>query len=213
MPNGVELSRFNPAAVSDSRSEWRIPFDATVLGYLGRFAPIKRIDLLLAALLRIDESDRPDYVLLAGDGPTMPDVKALVASDPWLEQRCRILGTINATPEFLATIDYLVLPSDSEGLPNVVLEAMAMGKPVVATRVSDIPTVIADSGILADPSDVVSMSNAILSMQQLGVQGRQSLGDRARLRVEEEYAMEVAADRFWRAHLELVRSELFGKSG
>ncbi|MFA5552762.1 MAG: glycosyltransferase, partial [Trueperaceae bacterium] len=72
MPNGVDLKLFDPEAAVSSRSTWELPSDATILGYLGRFAPQKRVDLLLQALLKLPPQERPDYVILGGDGPTMP---------------------------------------------------------------------------------------------------------------------------------------------
>jgi len=204
MPNGVDLAVFDPNTASSNRGSLGISEEAVVLGYLGRFAPFKRVDLLLEALSRLDPQDRPDFVLLAGDGPTMPTVHAMVMEDPWFKDHCKFLGTIDDTPSFLATIDYLVLPSESEGLPNVVLEAMAMRKPVVSTRVSDVPILIGDTGFIAEPSNASSLADAILAMQNLGPTGRQEFGDKARERIECHYSIEVASKRFWDAHTELI---------
>jgi len=204
MPNGVDLGVFDPSTVLGNRETLGVPRDAVVLGYLGRFASMKRLDILMSSLQLLDLADRPNRVILAGDGPTMASVKEIVNGDPWLKENCVFLGTIDSTPEFLATIDYLVLPSESEGLPNVILEAMAMRKPVVATRVSDIPIMMGDTGFIAEPSDAHSLANAILSMQELGPRGRADLGHKARGRIESEYSMEVAASRFWAAHLDLI---------
>ncbi|MFA5552216.1 MAG: glycosyltransferase, partial [Trueperaceae bacterium] len=115
-------------------------------------------------------------------------------------------GTINDTPNFLAGVDYLVLPTESEGLPNVVLEAMAMGVPVVSTDVSDIPTLVGNTGFIARPSDVDSIAESILAMQRLDVQGRRQLSIAARERIVAHYSLEAAAERFWNAHLELLES-------
>lgn len=204
VPNGVDLSVFDPDTAVGSRPDLGISDDAVVLGYLGRFAPFKRVDLLIEAISALDEKDRPDYVVLAGDGPTMPLVRSLVDADPWLREHCKFLGTINDTPSFLSTIDYLVLPSESEGLPNVVLEAMAMRRPVVSTNVSDIPVLVGDTGFIVEPSNRAALSEAILQMQALGKNGRIGLGNLARARIEREYSIEVAAERFWNAHLELL---------
>lgn len=204
MPNGVDLEVFDPVRVEGLRTEFGIPDGAVVLGYLGRFAPFKRVDLLLEALARLDEADRPDYVLLAGDGPTMPQARAIVEGDEWLKSATRFLGTIDDTPRYLATLDYLVLPSESEGLPNVVLEAMAMGKPVISTAVSDVPRLVGEAGFIVKPSDLHELQGAIRSMQSLTAAEREQLGQLARTRIEKEYSIEVAAKRFWDAHLGLV---------
>jgi len=211
IPNGVDLEAFDPSKVLSNRGALGVPKDAVVLGYLGRFASVKRLDILMSSLQLLDLADRPDRVILAGDGPTMSSVREAVLRDPWLEENCVFLGTIDSTPEFLATIDYLVLPSESEGLPNVVLEAMAMQKPVVSTRVSDVPIILGDTGFIAEPSNADSLANAILSMQKLGPRGRADLGRKGRVRVESEYSMEVAANRFWAAHLDLIEDYLRGR--
>jgi len=204
MPNGVDLSVFDPGSARDLRSDWGLAEDATVAGYLGRIAPLKRVDVLLRAVQSLPEESRPDAIVLAGDGSSMPEIRELVAADPWLERHCRFLGSIDDTPAYLASIDYLVLPSESEGLPNVVLEAMAMARPVIATTVSDVPVLIADTGLLVPPSDVASLSDAIADMQRRGHAERRELGRRARRRIEEEYDIVKSAERFWDAHLELL---------
>ena len=204
MPNGVDLSVFDPGSARDLRREWGVSEDATVAGYLGRIAPLKRVDLLLRAVQRLPEASRPDVIVLAGDGPSLPQIHELVSGDPWLERHTRFLGSIDDTPGFLASIDYLVLPSESEGLPNVVLEAMAMNRPVIATTVSDVPILVADTGLLVPPSDVAALAEAIADMQQRGHDLRRELGRRARQRIEDEYDIVQSAERFWDAHLELL---------
>ena len=204
MPNGVDLSVFDPDAVPPTRTQWGVADGDTVLGFLGRFALQKRVDLLLDALAKLPEDVRPDYVVLAGEGPTMGDARATVEADPWLRERCRFLGRIHDTPAFLANLDYLVLPSDSEGLPNVVLEAMAMAKPVIATAVSDVPDLIGDTGFVVEPGNALALADAIRRMQGLTDDERRDLGSRARQRVEQEYDIVVRAAHFWDAHLSLL---------
>lgn len=204
MPNGVDLSVFDPGSARDLRSDWGLAQDATVAGYLGRIAPLKRVDLLLRAVQNLPEESRPDAIVLAGEGSSMPEIRELVADDPWLERHCRFLGSIDDTAGFLASIDYLVLPSESEGLPNVVLEAMAMARPVIATTVSDVPVLVADTGLLVPPSDMGALAEAIADMQLRGHDARRELGRRARQRIEDEYDIVKSAERFWDAHLELL---------
>jgi len=199
--NGVDLRFFDADATRSQRADWGIRDEEVVLGYLGRFDAVKRIDVLLEAVLRLAPEGRPDWILLAGDGEEMPTIRGLVQRDPWLSDHCRFLGTIADTPGYLKGIDYLVLASEAEGFPNVVLEAMAMGKPVVATAVSDVPTMIGHTGLLAEPGDTDSLATAIERMQQLGREGRAALGELARNRVRDEYSIELAAERFWGALL------------
>lgn len=195
--NGVDVKYFDLASAPTFRTELNIPHDEVVLGFLGRFDAIKRIDLLLDAVLRLKPEDRPDWILLGGDGDETPGIKQTIAGNEWLTDHCRLMGTVSDTPGYLSSIDYLVLASDAEGFPNVVLEAMAMGKPVVATRVSDIPELIGDTGALAEPGDVYSLAGAIGWMQSLSREDRTTLGERARKNVWDNYSITAAAERFW----------------
>lgn len=204
MPNGVNLDQFDPSTVAGMREELGIASDAVVLGFLGRFAPQKRVDLLLRAVANLDVEHRPDNLLLAGDGSTMPEARSIVEGNEWLRGATRFLGTIDDTPAFLASIDYLVLPSDSEGLPNVVLEAMAMAKPVISTSVSDVPALVEDTGIIVNPSQEAELTDAIRRMQSMDTAERVRLGRQARARVEQNYSMQQASKRFWDAHLSLI---------
>ncbi len=198
VPSGVDLSRFEPSPCSDREGS------DLVLGFVGRFHAVKRIDVLLEALLRLEPERRPGRVRLAGDGPEMEAVRARVAAEPWLAQHVELLGNCDDVPSFLGGVDYLVLSSEVEGAPNAVIEAMAMARPVVATRVSDVPAIVGESGFLAEPADVASLAAALGKMQGLSADERCAMGERARHRVELEYDMRVVAERFWQAHRDLL---------
>jgi glycosyltransferase involved in cell wall biosynthesis len=208
IPCGVDLEVFDQERVAEARAErrraWGIPDDAVVAGYLGRFTEVKRVDVLIEALRSLPHADRPDFVALGGDGPTMPLVRSLIDRDPWLRDRCRLLGMIHDRPEFLVAIDYLVLPTEVEGLPNVILEAMAMSRPVVSTRVSDIPGIIAGAGFVAEPGDVTAMAEALRTMQRCSAVERRRMGEAGRTRVERDFDIEAIAERFWREHAALL---------
>lgn len=208
IPCGVDLRTFDPLRAEPTRAArreaWGVGSDAVVAGFLGRFWEQKRVDLLAEALRAMPVEERPDLVVFAGDGPTMPMVRAIIDQDPWLKAHTRFLGTIHDTPAFLSAVDYLVLPSVSEGLPNVVLESMAMCRPVVSTRVSDIPLVIDGAGLVAEPGDVGSLARALSAMQCYTDDERRRLGDVGRRRVERDFDIVHVAERFWRAHAELL---------
>ncbi|MFN2323702.1 MAG: glycosyltransferase, partial [Trueperaceae bacterium] len=159
--NGVDLRRFDPDTVASARPAWGVPEDAVVVGFLGMLRPEKRPGLLLDAVLRLPEEHRPGHVVYAGDGPLMPALRERIAGDPWAAAHVRLLGVVAEAPAFLAGIDVLVLCSDTEGLPNAVLEAHAMGVPVVATRVSDVPQLIDEPAALVPPGDADALATAI----------------------------------------------------
>ncbi len=206
--NGVDLARFDPAAAHDLRPSWGIPEGALVVGFLGMFRHEKRPELLLDAVLTLPPRERPDYLVMAGDGELMPELRRRLAADPWLGERCRLLGVVSDTPGFLAGIDFLALTSDTEGLPNAILEAMAMGRPAVATRVADVPFLLGDERFLVPPGDAEALGEAIGRMVRLGAEERAAVGAALRARARAEFGMDSAVRAFWDAHLELL-----GKAG
>ena len=202
--NGVDLARFDPDRVASSRAAWGVTDDAVVVGFLGMFRPEKRPDLLIDALDRLAPERRPDLVVMAGDGALMPLVRERVALDAWLRDRCRLLGVVDDPPAFLAGLDLLVLPSDTEGLPNAVLEAHAMGVPVIATDVSDVRELVGDGGAVVPAGDAGALAAAIADWCARPATERRAAGARGRERVRGEFAMPVAAARFWAAHDDLL---------
>ena len=202
--NGVDLRRFDPDRVASGRSAWGVSDDAIVVGFLGMFRREKRPDLLLDALVGLPPERRPDLVVMAGDGALMPSMRARVAADAWLREHCRLLGVIDDVPAFLAGIDLLVLPSDTEGLPNAVLEAHAMRVPVVATDVSDVRELVGDAGLVVPPGDARALGEAVASLVERPAAERARLGALGRARIEAEFAMPIAAARFWAAHDDLL---------
>jgi glycosyltransferase involved in cell wall biosynthesis len=198
--NGVDLQRFDPARARDLREAWGVADDAVVVGFLGMLRPEKRPDLLLDALERLPEADRPQFVAVAGDGPLMSTLRDRVEADPWFAGHVRLLGVVSDAPAFLAGVDLLVLCSDTEGLPNAVLEAHAMGRPVVATRVSDVPLLIDEPGALVAPGDAAGLAEAIARVVAMPPGDRVRWGERARARTVAEFALPAAAARFWDLH-------------
>lgn len=203
VPSGVDLGRFDPVRILP-RGEFRKRAEETVAGFVGRFHAVKRLDLLLESLMLLPEAQRPDRLVLAGDGPEADAVRSRVAEDAWLSEHVVLVGTCDDVPAFLADVDYLVLSSEVEGAPNAVIEAMAMGKPVVATKVSDVPAIVDGAGFLAEPGSAPSLAAAIGAMQRLGPEARGRLGAAGRERVEQGYDMRVVAERFWDAHRKLL---------
>ncbi len=202
--SGVDLDVFDPGPLAAEAASEGAP---TVLGFVGRLDRVKRLDVLLEALKRTPEELRPGRVLIAGDGSERASLEEVIAGDPWLTAHCELVGRVSDVPGFLKGIDYLVLPSQIEGFPNAVLEAMAMARPIVATRVSDVPTIVGDLGFLAEPGDPDSLAAALQAMQALSAPERTELGRQARAKVEKQYDVRVQAERFWELHRRLLRPD------
>jgi glycosyltransferase involved in cell wall biosynthesis len=204
MPNVTNVEKFNPKKAASIRGTWGIPETATIAGYFAKFRAEKRIDLLLEAMLLVPENERPDYLILGGDGPMLPNIQAQIAADPWLKNHCRLIGIVEDAPAFLASVDYTLLTSQNEGSPNVVLEAMAMEKPVVSTRVADVPRILEGAGILAEVNDAKSIAEGIRQMQKLSKEERARLGKRGREKILETFELSKAAKVFWDAHTDFL---------
>jgi len=161
--NGVDLDTFQPKERGPVRS--RLGLTGKVLLSVGHLIPRKRNDLVLRALPHI-----PDAVLLiVGDGPCERELKAL-ADSLGVQERVRFLGRIPQAelPWIYSVADALILASDREGWPNVLLEAMACGTPVVATSVWGVPEVVASdaAGVLVDdpsPEAIAGAARRLLS--------------------------------------------------
>ena len=135
-PNGIDVDRLRASAVPGAlRRELRIPAEAPVVLYVGRNARVKNIPRLLDVVRSLLQAHADVRIVLAGDGL---DRNLVAGTSHESEERLFCLGPRADVPTLLRDATVLVLTSDSEGMPNVVLEALASGVPVVATDVGDL---------------------------------------------------------------------------
>lgn len=166
--NGVDFSRFAPspeltARASEVRRKLGIPEHATVLLFMGRFTRDKGIPELFEAFLRLDRQFADLRLVLAGcfePGDALP-----AATKRTLETHPHVIlaGAVQDTPAYYALADIVVLPSHREGLPTVVLEAQAAGKPVVGARATGIVDVVTHerTGLLFPVGNVAALAKAL----------------------------------------------------
>jgi glycosyltransferase involved in cell wall biosynthesis len=140
--NGISVPQADEAARVAVRAELGLAGDERLIVHLGRLARSKRIDLLLEAIAALPEAFRT-HVLLAGEGE-QGELLGTVARSLGLEQRVHFGGYRSDVGRLLAAADLMALSSEREGLPIVILEAMAMRCPIVATRVGAIANVLTD---------------------------------------------------------------------
>ncbi|MEM9755872.1 MAG: glycosyltransferase family 4 protein, partial [Pseudomonadota bacterium] len=163
------------------------------LVFVGRLAPVKGLRVLMAALRRLDA---PDVRLtVVGDGPERAALQALAAP---LGAAVRFTGyqSQEEVAQILATADAFVLPSFAEGVPVVLMEALAAGLPVIATRITGVPELVEDgvSGLLVTPGDPGALAAAIADLSARADRGR-SLGAAGRKTVRAEFAIDREAAR------------------
>jgi glycosyltransferase involved in cell wall biosynthesis len=181
---------------------------ACVIGCAARLNAVKGLDLLLRALPRISAGAEQVQLWLAGDGPERAALESL-AHELGVAAQVRFLGHCGAAAmaEFWGRIDIFALPSRWEGLPLVVLEAMAYAKPVVATAVDGIPEAVRDgeTGVLVPVGHIEPLADALAALAN-DRDMRAAMGRAGRARFLAEFSADVALDR-WLAAYDIVLSD------
>ena len=164
---GTEVERFNPdpGRRAEALARYPLPDGAgPVLGCLGSFEERKAQSLLLDAVARVRQSLPGVHLMLVGDGPDKAMLEEKIAAQG-LQENVSIWPFTSEPQYAFEVIDVTVLSSvRKEGLPNVLLESMAMSKPVVSTRLAGTPEVVHDgeTGLLVEPGDVEALADAIV---------------------------------------------------
>lgn len=160
--NGIPTQRFVRASQTLTEPDQRLR-----LIHVGRFAPQKNHCLLLEAFALAASSNPTINLRLVGDGPLKASVERQTI-EKQISERVQFLGERDDVPDLLEQSDMFVLSSDWEGMPLTLLEAMAAGKPVIATAVGGVPELVEDgrTGLLVPPKDVNALCKAILQMAE-----------------------------------------------
>ena len=180
--NAVDADRPAPTSVGGAATRSALNIDAgTPLAVVvSRLSPEKGVDVFLRAFHLLVRRVPRARALVVGDGSLRESLEALSRA-LGLDETVRFVGYTSTPGDYLLAADVVVLPSRSECMPNVALEAMAFGKPVVATRVGGVPEVIEDgqSGLLVpsedEPALAAAMERALIDRplaDRLGVGGR-----------------------------------------
>jgi sugar transferase (PEP-CTERM/EpsH1 system associated) len=160
--NGVDTTRFCDDNREEARRALGVPDHAFVVGTVGRLDPVKDQLGLLEAFARLGDRHPAAVLVVVGDGPLQTALATRI-QQPDLAGRVRLLGERHDVPRLLKAFDLFVLPSLGEGLANTLLEAIATGLPVVATRVGGNPEVVADgvNGRVVPAGDPLVLADAI----------------------------------------------------
>jgi glycosyltransferase involved in cell wall biosynthesis len=192
--NGIDVDRLSisPEDGVRARRELGIPLMSPVVGTVAVFRAQKRLDLWLEAASRLARTTEAHF-LLVGDGPMLARIQAQAQALD-LGSRIHLPGLQEDVRPYLAAMDVYLMSSEFEGLPLALLEALAVGLPVVATAVGGIPEVLPDqeSGILVpfgNPEALARAVSRLLEEPEL----RSKMGQRARQRVAEEFGIERMA--------------------
>jgi L-malate glycosyltransferase len=190
--NGVDLDRFSQPPEPDRiRREFGVPRDVPLVAVVSRLNRLKGLEQFLEAAAVVSSRFPDARFLVVGETPPfdptyLDDLKTL-ARDLGIGSRVIFTGVRSDVPALLASVAVAVMPSLNEALSNALLEAMAAGAPVVATRVGGTPEALIDgeTGLLVAPEDVPSLAAAVVRLLEapawaahLGRAARQSIADR-----------------------------------
>ncbi len=191
-----------PLPQSEARAALALPLRGPVIGWVGRLSA-EKAPARFVALVDALQREPPVVGVILGDGPHMASIRE--ASET-LRASGRMLlpGAVAGAGRLLSAFDVLVLTSDTEGTPMVILEAMRAGVPVVSTAVGGVPAMLADgAGLLVPVGDLMAMQRAVerlLDDQTLANQVRRTAADRA--------SATYGGDAWWERH-----AALYGAAG
>lgn len=202
MPNGVDTGRFRPAPGEEKkklRQSLGLPPDRPLALTVGVFDQRKNIGWLMEEWVKNDAFGAGALLLAIGpqsredvDGSFIASLKQLADENA---DAVRLLGHVGDIEWYYHAADLFILPSHSEGMPNVVLEAMASGLPCIVTRVSGVEELVFDgeTGFTIDPGDVAGLGNALSSVLN---DSHGMMGKNARRIVEEKFSLSTLAQRY-----------------
>jgi len=180
--NGLDLERFRSVPLTPA-------MQVRIVG-VGSLIPVKRWDRLLVAALELKRRGLDFLVRIAGDGPLRGSLQQR-AQDLGLANRIEFTGHTDDIPSLLSYSTFLVHTSDNEGCPNVVMEAMACGRAVVATGVGDVPYLVEDgkTGFVVhrgDDATLVARMATLIAQSDLC----RDMGEAGRVRAEREFGLD-----------------------
>jgi glycosyltransferase involved in cell wall biosynthesis len=186
IPSGVDIEALRAKTPNRNSARQQLGWknnDFYLLG-VGRLVPIKGFDLAVTAMKHVCQEVPGAHLVLLGDGPERAALEALARREQLMDRLC-ITGVEEEPAPYLAAADVLVAPSRNEGMGRVIVEAMSVGLPVVASRVGGIPSVVEDgrSGRLVPPENPQELSAALVALLR-NASLRREYGDGGRLRAE-----------------------------
>jgi glycosyltransferase involved in cell wall biosynthesis len=212
IPNGVDPAWFaappDPGLVAAYRARHRLPDGQPVIGAVGRLASggVKGWDLLLGAAHALRQEQPNLHVLIVGDGPHRPLLERLVR-DLGIAPRVHFAGAEADVRVPLAAMQVFAFPVRwQEGFGLSLIEAMAAGKPVVATRTGAVPDIVEDgrSGVLVQPEDAASLAAGIARLLNDPAAAAR-MGQGAQARVREAFSLDRMTDQIEAVYRELIK--------
>ena len=215
IPNGIPVDQYATPTVSPA--EWRrangFAADAVLFASVGRLSHQKNPCLLIKAFAQGPAADSRTQLLVVGEGPLYGRLQEQVNS-LGLRGRVRFLGSRSDIPNILAASDVFVLSSDWEGNPLAIMEAMAAGKSVIATRVGGVPELVTHgkTGILVTPGSVSEFASA-MQLLLCDPGQRAQLGRAAALHARDHFDVHMMANAYEKLYEALLeKSQTLSRS-
>lgn len=160
--NGIDIGKFTNINASGIRSEYGISADIPVVGTVGRLTPQKGQRCLIEAIWKIKNKFPQIMLFIVGDGPIREELR-VYAKTLGIDNNIIFTGLRRDIPALLASMDIFIFPSLWEGLPNALIEAMAAGKPIIATDIPPVREVLSSGeiGILVPPNNSDAIADSI----------------------------------------------------
>jgi glycosyltransferase involved in cell wall biosynthesis len=208
--NGFEVSQMHstPELRAALRLSAGLSDGDVVIGTLGRLSQVKGQDVFVRSAGLIAQEYPNVRFLMVGRGlePVNETLMQWINATGFAD-RFVLMGERRDVAVVLSAMDIFCLPSRSEGFPNVLGEAMAMGLPCVSTDVGDAGVLLGDTGILVQKDDYEALAVGLKQMLDMSQDERTALGERARLRVQNEFTLEQTRKKFEAVYAELLASK------
>ncbi|CEP67179.1 Glycosyl transferase, family 1 [Moorella glycerini] len=208
VPLGIDLEPYLHGVRGRLRAELGLAGDVRLIGIVGRLTAIKNHNLFLkAAKALLDSSDIPLHFVVVGDGELRQELED-VTKQLDITEHVTFLGWRKDMPDIYRDLDVLALTSNNEGTPVTIIEAMAAGCPVVATRVGGVPDMIQDgvTGMLVEPGDVIELGQKVMTILE-NKELAQKIADAARDWALATYSIDRLEADIRKLYLDLLRAK------
>ncbi len=210
VPNGFDMDKLVATPAQSAAVRAACGWDASLLivGCVGRFHTDKdQRNFVLAAAMLAQRLENVRFLMVGRGVDTSNSELRQWIKRTGFEQLFALLGERGDVPSCLAAMDIYCLPSRTEGCPNVVGEAMAMGVPCVVTDVGDAAMLVGQSGVIVPKEDAGALARGMEQLAGMGNDARRRLGALGRARIQSEFSMTLARSRFEALYRSLLVKE------
>lgn len=207
-PDNIDLVRNVVAIKKENVMPYSTNKERIKILFVGRLVPQKRPELFIETAARLSQRlvDKNLEFTIVGDGPLRRELEVMARERGLESDRLKFIGETSETFRFYESSDILVLTSGHEGTPNVILEAMEFGLPVVATNVGGVPEVVNDRcGILVDPTDTEKLMLATEKLI-LDENMRRKMGDEGQAYVRKNHSIDYLKERLTSIYSKIMSS-------